>query len=79
MYHITEDVLLNDQKAVSVHEKEEFQVASEVSFIGVTSEFFAKQCFSNSANEEVLSESHLYLILAFIQKPFSHDLQIKGV
>ena len=66
----TEDTVLNGQKAISVHEKEEFQVVSGVLSIGVASEFFAKQYFSNGTGEEVLSESHLYLILAFIKGHF---------
>lgn len=39
---MTEDTLLNHEKAISVHKKEEFQVVSGVPTIGVTSEFFAK-------------------------------------
>lgn len=45
-------------------------MVSAVPSIGVTSAFFAKQYFSNSTDEEVLSESHLYLILAFIRGHF---------
>lgn len=68
---MTEDTLLNDQKAASVHKKEGFQVVSGVPSIGVSSEFLAKQYLSKSTNGEVLSESHLYLTLALIERPFS--------
>lgn len=40
---VTEDPLLNDQKAVSAHEEEEFQAVSRVSTIAATLELFKRQ------------------------------------
>lgn len=63
---MTEDTLLNDQKAVSVHKKEVSNGFWSPIYwsIGVISASFAKQYLSKSTNEEVLSESHLCLMLA---------------